>query len=121
MVGKMYFFSGCIIKTLNWFCLELHKGSRKKQKPQKFFSQWPGHKEGVGVKGRAIKENITFFGTFFSNVPTAIKLQGWRGVSLNGPSIKRRTFFGGFPKGRHATGSVISSGWTNKVRVAPRS
>ena len=31
---------------------------------------------GGGVKGRAIKEKRTFFGTFFSNVPTAIKLEG---------------------------------------------
>ena len=38
---------------------------------------------GGGVKGRAIKEKIIFFGTFFSNVPkflTAIKLEGDRGV-----------------------------------------
>ena len=27
-------------------------------------------REGGGVKGRAIKEKITFFGTFFSNVQT---------------------------------------------------
>ena len=31
---------------------------------------------GGGVKGRAVKEKINFFGTFFSNVPTAIKLEG---------------------------------------------
>ena len=30
---------------------------------------------GGGIKGRAIKEKRTFFETFFSNVPTAIKLE----------------------------------------------
>ena len=39
--------------------------------------------KGGGGFGRAIKEKIIFFGTFFSNVPkflTAIKLEGDRGV-----------------------------------------
>ena len=44
-------------------------------------------KRGGGVKGRAIKENKTFFGTFFSNIQ---KFQ--RPLSSRG-SIKRRTFF----------------------------
>ena len=37
---------------------------------------------GGGIKGQAIKEKKTFFGTFFqrSNIPTAIKLKGGRGV-----------------------------------------
>ena len=42
------------------------KGSRKKQG-----SSLNGLdiKRGEGVKGQAIKEKITFFGTFFSNIP----------------------------------------------------
>ena len=48
---------------------------------------------GRGVKGRAIKKKITFFRTFFPNVPTAIKLEGGGGLGINGPAIKRRTFF----------------------------
>ena len=37
-------------------------------------------REGGGrVKGRAIKEKNQFFVTFFSNVPTAIKLEGGGG------------------------------------------
>ena len=36
-------------------------------------------KRGGGVKGRAIKVQITFFVTFFFNVPTAIKLEGHLG------------------------------------------
>ena len=51
--------------------------------------------EGGGVKGQAIKEKIPFFGTFFSNVLTTIKLEGVWG--LNGPAFKRSFFFG-FPK-----------------------
>ena len=40
-----------------------------------------GPLRGGGLKGRAIKEKITFFNPFFptfrrSNVPTAIKLEG---------------------------------------------
>ena len=57
---------------------------------------------GGGVKGRTIKEKITFFGTFFfkrSKISTAIKLEGGRGVRLNGPTIKRRTFFLRLPLG----------------------
>ena len=49
-----------------------------------------------GVKGLAIKEKITFFLTFFSNVPTAIKLEVGGGLGLNGPAIKKITFLG-FP------------------------
>ena len=47
-----------------------------------------------GVKGRAIKEKITFFNLFFqsSKTSTAIMLKGG-GLGLNGPDIKRRTFF----------------------------
>ena len=48
-----------------------------------------------GLKGRAIKEKKTFFGTFFSqrsNDPTAIKLEGGGWLGLNGLAIKR-TFF----------------------------
>ena len=43
----------------------MYKGSRKKG-------------GGVGLKGRTIKEKRTFF-TFFSDVPTAIKLEGGGG------------------------------------------
>ena len=51
---------------------------------------------GVGVKGRAIKEKITFFGTCFfqrSKISMAIKLEGGGGLGLNDPANKRRTFF----------------------------
>ena len=57
-------------------------------------------REVGGGKGRAIKEKITLFLTIFfrrSNIQTAIKLEGGRGLCLNGPAIKRRTFFCGFP------------------------
>ena len=47
-----------------------------------------------GVNGWAIMEKITFLGTFFSN----IKLEGGGGLGLNGPAIKSRTFFCGFPQ-----------------------
>ena len=41
---------------------------------------------GVGVNGRAIKEQITFFNLFFqrSKIPTAIKLEKEGGLGLNG-------------------------------------
>ena len=45
------------------------------------------------LNGWAIKEKITFIGTFFSNVPTAITLEGPRGVGLNGLVIRRKLFF----------------------------
>ena len=47
-------------------------------------------KKSSSLIGRAIKR-----GTFFSNVPTAIKLEGGRGggLGLNGPAIKRINFF----------------------------
>ena len=48
---------------------------------------------GGGAKGRTIKEKIIFFLTFFSNVPTAIKLEGVWGLGLYFPAIKRGTFF----------------------------
>ena len=53
-------------------------------KPQKQSSSLNGQviKRGGGVKGRAIKEKKTFFGTFFSNVPTAIKLEGGGGLGF---------------------------------------
>ena len=54
-----------------------------------------GPLRGGGVKGRAIKEKITFFLTFFSNVPKfqrLLSLRGEGGLGLNGPAIKRRTF-----------------------------
>ena len=53
-------------------------------------------KRGGGVKGRAIKEKRTFFGTFFSNVPKfqrPLSLRGGGGLGLNGPAIKRRIYF----------------------------
>ena len=51
------------------------------------------------VKGRAIKEKITFFGTFISNAPKFQRPLSSRGggLGLNDPAIKRRTFFCGFP------------------------
>ena len=42
-------------------------------------------------------EKQTFFGTFFSNVPTAINLERGGGLDLNGPALKKITFFCGFP------------------------
>ena len=50
---------------------------------------------GGGVKGLVIKEKKTFFGTFFPMFQrsNAIKLRGGGGLGLNGPAIKRRTFF----------------------------
>ena len=41
-----------------------------------------------------------FFYHFFqrSRISTAIKLEGGGGLGLNGPAIKRKTFFCGFPK-----------------------
>ena len=51
---------------------------------------------GGGGKGRAIKEKITFFGTFFSNVPKFQRPFSSRGggkLDLNGPAIMKRTFF----------------------------
>ena len=52
---------------------------------------------GGGVKGRAIKE--PFFQSY--KVSTAIKLEGGGGLCLNGPAIKRRTFFCGFPNSHY--------------------
>ena len=52
---------------------------------------------GEGIKGRAIKEKELFFGTFISNVPMAIKLDGGGGLGLNGPAIREEIFFCGFP------------------------
>ena len=56
--------------------------------------------EGGEVKGRAIKEKKLFL-TFFFNVPTFQRQLSSRGggggLDLNGPAIKRRTFFCGFP------------------------
>ena len=77
--------------TKRFFFIDPNMGSRKK----KFFSQWPGHKEGGGVKGRAIKEKMIFFITFFSNVPKFQRPLSSRGgrLGLNGPFIKRRIFF----------------------------
>ena len=48
---------------------------------------------GDAVKGRAIKEKKLFWEPFFSNIPTAIKLEGGRGLGLNGRANKRRPFF----------------------------
>ena len=52
---------------------------------------------GGGVKGRAIKETN---GTFFANVPTFQRPLSSRGgwLGLNGPAIKRRTFFAAYLK-----------------------
>ena len=47
---------------------------------------------GGGVKGRGIKEKKTFFGTFFQRSNGHYVRGGW-GFGLNGPAIKRRTFF----------------------------
>ena len=55
-----------------------------------------GPLRGGRVKGRAIKGKITFFGTFFSNVPKfqrPLSSRGRGGFGLNDPAIKRRTFF----------------------------
>ena len=51
-----------------------------------------------GWEGRAIKEKK--LEPFFqrSNDPTDIKLEGGGGLGVNGPAIKKRTFFCGFPK-----------------------
>ena len=51
------------------------------------------------TKGRAIKEKKTFLEPFFqrSKISTAIKLKGGGGLGLNGPAIKRRTFFSRLP------------------------
>ena len=51
-----------------------------------------------GVKGRAIKEKITFFGTFFcqrSKISTAIKLEGEGagGYALMGRPFREELFF----------------------------
>ena len=49
---------------------------------------------GGGLKGRAIKEKITFFKTFFSSVPKFQRPLSSRGggwLGLNGQAIKRRT------------------------------
>ena len=47
-----------------------------------------GPSRGGGVKGRAIKEKITFFWTFFgSKISTAIMLEGGGGLGLYGPAI----------------------------------
>ena len=48
-----------------------------------------------GVNGRASKEKELFLNIFFqrSKISTAIKLEGRGGLGLNGPAIKRRTFF----------------------------
>ena len=45
------------------------------------------------------KTKKTFFYPFFhrSKISTAIKLEGGGGSCLNGPAIKRKTFFCGFP------------------------
>ena len=53
---------------------------------------------GGGVKGRAIKEKITFFGTFFcqrSKISTAIKLEGEGagGYALMGRPFREELFF----------------------------
>ena len=55
-------------------------------------------RRGGGVKGWAIKEKKTFFGTFFSNVPKVQQALSSRGgggggLGLNGPAIKRTPFF----------------------------
>ena len=65
-----------------------------------FLMAGPLRGEWGGVKGQAIKEKITFFVIFFfqsSKISTAIKLDGGEGLGLNGPTIKRRIFFCGFP------------------------
>ena len=52
-----------------------------------------------GLKGRAIKEKRDF-SNLFSNVPKFQRPLSWMGrwgLGLNGPAIKRRTFFSGFP------------------------
>ena len=79
------------------FLLAISKESRKKC----FLLMAGPLRGGEGVKARAIKEKITFFGTFFSNVPKFQRPLSSRGggrLGLNGPAIKSRTFFGGFPK-----------------------
>ena len=57
-----------------------------------------GPLRGGGVLDRAIKEkkiwSLFFQRSIFS---TAIKLEGGGGLGLNGPDIKRRIFFCGFP------------------------
>ena len=62
-------------------------GSRKKD-----LLLMAGQLRGGGVKGQAIKKKGTFFGTFFSNVPKAIQLEGGWGLGLNCSAIKRRFF-----------------------------
>ena len=56
-----------------------------------------GPSRGGGVKGRAIKDKkkASFFNLFFQRpkISTAIKLEGGGELGLNGPAIKRRTFF----------------------------
>ena len=57
-----------------------------------------GPLRGVGVKGRAIKKKITFFlKPFFPALQNNGHWAIWRGgggLGLNGPAIKKRTFFG---------------------------
>ena len=53
-----------------------------------------GPLRGVRVKGRAIKEKITFFSLFFQlfNVPTAIKLEGG-GSALIARPLREKLYF----------------------------
>ena len=48
---------------------------------------------GGGVKGRAIKEKITFLEPFFPTFQRPLSQRRGGGLGLNGPAIKRRTFF----------------------------
>ena len=53
---------------------------------------------GGGAKGPAIKKKKNLFWTFFSpekKIPTAIKLEGKRGVNLIGKAITKK-IYGGF-------------------------
>ena len=53
----------------------------------------PLKKKRGGVKSQDTEEKNSNFWNLFSNVPTAITLEGLGVLGLNGPAIKRRTFF----------------------------
>ena len=64
------------LKSLDYFTpLKLEKVNLGKPQ-KKVLLLIAGPLRGGGVKGRVIKEKIAFFGTFFSNVSLAIKLEG---------------------------------------------
>ena len=76
----------------------LTQGSRKKN--ESYSLNGRAIKRGGGVKGRAIKEKELYFKPFFPTFQNFYGDYAIKGVRLNGPAIKRRTFINFFAASR---------------------